>query len=149
MLGADQIAARRRAWAARAGTPWLWAVEDTVETAEAEAGPDGRLSPVRTALCAQRGGQPFEIRPTRDPAIAAILRRWAGKLIRDGHRGPLRLTGKRDADGVWRPFSLAFRRLGIPAIGAITYRLTVNAQSAVRASRAAATRSIADASRSS
>lgn len=127
LLGADEIAGRRRAWTARAGTPLFWAVEDTVETAEAEVAPDGRLSPVRTALCAQRGGRPIEIRPTRDPAVAAIFRRWAATLIRDGRRGPLRLTGKRDADGVWRPFSLAFRPLGIPAGGAVAYRLTVMA----------------------
>jgi carbamoyl-phosphate synthase large subunit len=108
------LAAQRSAWSARIGPPWLWAVADRVETAEADVGPDGLPSPIRTAVCTQQGGQPVAIQPTCDAAIVRIFRCWAEALIRDGYSGPLRITGKRDAKGLWVPFSVRPNRLGLP-----------------------------------
>lgn len=119
---ADSLAAQRAAWRTRPGTPWGWAVADVVEVAEADlteadlvaAGADGRLPPVRTALCTQRGGEIVAVRPTHDAGVAAAFRRWAAALGGDGHRGPLRISGKRAADGRWLPFAVSPRPFGLP-----------------------------------
>jgi biotin carboxylase len=125
LLSAGSLAAQRTAWRTRPGAPWGWAVADTVDIAEAEVGADGHLSPVRTASVTQRTGTVVEIRPTHAPAMVAIFRHWAEALIGDGHRGPLRISGKGDANGQWLPFSVSPRPLGLPDGDVVETRIPV------------------------
>ncbi|QCG93066.1 hypothetical protein E6C67_03730 (plasmid) [Azospirillum sp. TSA2s] len=134
-LGGDTLAAQRSAWAERAGAPWNWTVIDHSEIAEADIRPDGGVWEPRSAICRQRGGDVVEIRPTCDPRMIATLRLWSTALAGDGHRGPVRLTGKRGLDGAWLPFSVQPDRLGVPPPGLVTACLVVPAFPSTRRGR--------------
>ncbi|MGQ9366780.1 hypothetical protein [Azospirillum sp. ST 5-10] len=162
LLGADDLAAQRAAWHARPGAPWTWGLADVVEVAETIVPPDGGVAEIRAAACTQRGGEPADIRPAEAGTAAAAsvvepARRWALSLSRIGHRGPLRLTGKRDAAGRWLPFSVSPYLLGIPDAGTLRTRVAVpavggaadHAGCATTSSSAATTRSTSRPSRSS
>lgn len=117
-LGAAALADAWAQWRALAGLPWLWSAADRVELVEGIIAGDGSVADIRSGLCLQRGGEPAELRLLDDPpqgeAMAEALRRWGASLASLGHRGPLRLTGQRDAAGRWLPFSASGRPLGLP-----------------------------------
>ncbi len=127
VLGAGRFATQQAAWRTRPGAPWDWALTDEVEVAETVVGPDGCASPLRMALCVRRGGAWTDLQPISDVTVADPARRWIDSLIRSGHRGPFRLSGKRTIDGAWMPFSASPYLLGIPDEGSTQSRVSAPA----------------------
>lgn len=129
-LDAATLLARSSAWQGRTGAPWQWSVIDTIEVVEGTVGRDGTPDRPRIAICVQRGGEPSEIRPVEpmggpQQEVLRAFAAWARQLTDAGYIGGLRLSGKRDARGVWVPFSANGRLLRLPEPGRIETRIAI------------------------
>lgn len=115
----------RAAWRDRPGAPWHWRVADIVEVGEAVIDRTGAIRAVRVGRCTQKGGDPFEMRAIAATDIADTVGLWAAGLAQAGYRGGLRLTGKRDGQGQWLPFSASRRLIGLPEPDRVESRIKI------------------------